>query len=151
VRPILAREADIVVGTRNLKDHDEFSRLKKFLQSWGSWVVRQASNTDIPDTTSGFRAYSREAALRAFGPWLFAPATYDERPEFVELIFQNALANPHPQTLTGFLRQGEAILSHDTLERLSAIRRDAGVVTQLEFASARSRTAVGARAHVRTR
>jgi len=64
VRPILAREADIVVGTRNLKDHDEFSRLKKFLQSWGSWVVRQASNTDIPDTTSGFRAYSREAALR---------------------------------------------------------------------------------------
>jgi glycosyltransferase involved in cell wall biosynthesis len=64
VSPILAGQADIVVGTRNLKDHDEFSRPKKILQSWGSWVVRQASGTDIPDTTSGFRAYSREAALR---------------------------------------------------------------------------------------
>jgi glycosyltransferase involved in cell wall biosynthesis len=64
VRPILAGEADIVVGTRDVRRHDEFSRLKKFLQSWGSWVVRQASSTNIPDTTSGFRAYTREAALR---------------------------------------------------------------------------------------
>ena len=64
VRPILAGEADMVVGTRDVQSHDEFSRLKKFLQSWGSWVVRQASDTEIPDTTSGFRAYSREAALR---------------------------------------------------------------------------------------
>lgn len=43
---------------------DDFSRTKKVLQSWGSWVVRQASETDIPDTTSGFRAYTRDAALR---------------------------------------------------------------------------------------
>jgi glycosyltransferase involved in cell wall biosynthesis len=64
VAPILAGEADMVVGTRDLKQQDEFSRVKKFLQSWGSWVVRQASETDIPDTTSGFRAYTREAALR---------------------------------------------------------------------------------------
>jgi hypothetical protein len=54
----------MVVGTRELKEQDEFSRVKKFLQSWGSWVVRQASETNIPDTTSGFRAYTREAALR---------------------------------------------------------------------------------------
>jgi pimeloyl-ACP methyl ester carboxylesterase len=65
---------------------------------------------------------SREASLRAFGPWLFAPKTYAERPEFVELIFQNALANPHPQTVTGFLRQGEAIAGHDTVERLGQLR-----------------------------
>jgi glycosyltransferase involved in cell wall biosynthesis len=64
VGPILAREADIVVGDRNVRDHEEFSRMKKVLQSWGSWVVRRASQTDIPDPTSGFRAYSREAALR---------------------------------------------------------------------------------------
>ncbi|MGH3022115.1 MAG: glycosyltransferase family 2 protein [Gaiellaceae bacterium] len=64
VGPILAGEADMVVGTRDLKHHDEFSRLKKLLQHWGSWVVRQASDTNIPDATSGFRAYSREAALR---------------------------------------------------------------------------------------
>jgi glycosyltransferase involved in cell wall biosynthesis len=64
VAPIVAGEADMVVGTRDVKGHEEFTRLKKTLQTVGSWVVRQASNTDIPDTTSGFRAYSREAALR---------------------------------------------------------------------------------------
>ncbi len=64
----------------------------------------------------------REAALRSFGLWLFAPATYNERPEFVELIYQNALANPYPQTLTGFIRQGDAIVAHDTLDRLHALR-----------------------------
>ncbi|HEV8643545.1 MAG TPA: alpha/beta fold hydrolase [Methylomirabilota bacterium] len=64
----------------------------------------------------------REAALRTIGLWLFAPATYNERPELVEMILQNALANPHPQSLTGFLRQGEAVAAHDTLDRLPAIR-----------------------------
>ena len=64
VAPILGHEADMVVGDRRVRDHEEFSRLKKVLQRWGSWVVRQASNTAVPDTTSGFRAYNREAALR---------------------------------------------------------------------------------------
>ena len=64
VAPILAQKADIVVGDRNVQEHEEFSRVKKALQGWGSSVVRRASQTDIPDVTSGFRAYSREAALR---------------------------------------------------------------------------------------
>ena len=64
VRPIIDGKADVVVGNRMIRQHEEFSRVKKFLQVWGSWVVRQASGTDVPDTTSGFRAYSREAALR---------------------------------------------------------------------------------------
>ena len=64
VAPILANEADMVVGDRQVRRHEEFSRVKKLLQLWGSWVVRQASGTSIPDTTSGFRAYNREAALR---------------------------------------------------------------------------------------
>jgi glycosyltransferase involved in cell wall biosynthesis len=64
LRPILSGEADMVVGARPIKDHKEFSPLKKFLQRWGSWVVRRASGTDIQDATSGFRAYTREAALR---------------------------------------------------------------------------------------
>src|SRR6266540_2180273 len=64
VAPLLADKADIVVGTRVIKEHAEFSLAKKVFQRMGSWVVRQASNTDVPDTTSGFRAYSREAALR---------------------------------------------------------------------------------------
>ena len=64
VAPILAREADLVVGVRPVRDIEDFSSLKKVLQRWGSWVVRQASDTSVPDTTSGFRAYHREAALR---------------------------------------------------------------------------------------
>jgi glycosyltransferase involved in cell wall biosynthesis len=64
VAPIVSGEADIVVGDRNPREMEDFSGVKKLLQSWGSWVVRRASQTDVPDTTSGFRAYSREAALR---------------------------------------------------------------------------------------
>ena len=64
VAPILAGNADMVVGDRQVKTHDEFSPLKKSLQRLGSWVVRQASETTVPDTTSGFRAYNREAALQ---------------------------------------------------------------------------------------
>jgi glycosyltransferase involved in cell wall biosynthesis len=64
VAPILAHQADLVVGDRNVGEQEEFSRLKRILQRWGSWVVRQASETDVPDATSGFRAYNREAALR---------------------------------------------------------------------------------------
>lgn len=64
VKPILAHTADVVVGDRRVREQREFSPMKKFLQLWGSWVVRQASGTDVPDAASGFRAYSREAALR---------------------------------------------------------------------------------------
>ena len=64
VRPILAGKADIVIGERPIDKTEHFSPLKKKLQHFGSWVVRKASNSDIPDAPSGFRAYSREAALR---------------------------------------------------------------------------------------
>jgi glycosyltransferase involved in cell wall biosynthesis len=63
VKPILAGEADMVVGDREVQTIDHFSPAKKSLQRLGSWVVRQASQTTVPDTTSGFRAYNREAAL----------------------------------------------------------------------------------------
>jgi glycosyltransferase involved in cell wall biosynthesis len=64
VAPIVAGRADMVVGDRQIMNIEHFSPLKKGLQRLGSWVVRQASATDIPDTTSGFRAYNREAALQ---------------------------------------------------------------------------------------
>ncbi len=64
VRPILDGSASMVVGCRDIDNIEHFSSSKKRLQRLGSWVVRQLSNTDIPDTTSGFRAYSREAALK---------------------------------------------------------------------------------------
>lgn len=64
VRPIIDGKADIVIGDRPIDSTEHFSPLKKKLQHFGSWVVRVASNTDIPDAPSGFRAMSREAALR---------------------------------------------------------------------------------------
>lgn len=63
VRPILEGKADIVIGERPIDQTRHFSPLKKKLQHLGSWVVRMASHTDIPDAPSGFRAFSREAAL----------------------------------------------------------------------------------------
>jgi len=64
VRPILDGKADIVIGERPIDDTEHFSPLKKKLQHIGSWTVRVASKSDIPDAPSGFRAYSREAAMR---------------------------------------------------------------------------------------
>lgn len=68
------------------------------------------------------RTLTHEEAMRAGYLWLFAPATYNERPEFVEMILQNALANPHPMSLTGFERQCDAVQAHDALDRVAAIR-----------------------------
>jgi glycosyltransferase involved in cell wall biosynthesis len=64
VRPIVRGDADMVVGNRDVKGVVHFSFSKKRLQRLGSAVVRRASRTDVPDATSGFRAYNRDAALQ---------------------------------------------------------------------------------------
>jgi glycosyltransferase involved in cell wall biosynthesis len=64
LEPLLQGTADIVIGDRDIITVRHMSPTKKLLQRVGSWVVRQVSNTQVPDTTSGFRAYTREAALR---------------------------------------------------------------------------------------
>jgi len=64
VAPVLDGEADLVVGTRPLSDISTFSPVKKSLQHLGTHAVRALSGTDVRDATSGFRAFSREAALR---------------------------------------------------------------------------------------
>ena len=64
VAPILTGTAEIVVGARPIAEIEHFSPLKKRLQRIGSWVVRLASKTDVPDATSGFRAMSRNAAMQ---------------------------------------------------------------------------------------
>ncbi len=66
VEPILANQADIVIGCRPIQDHPEFSPAKKWLQRMGSWTLRQVSRTEVRDAASGFRAYSREACMRCF-------------------------------------------------------------------------------------
>ena len=63
VRPILDGKADIVIGERPIDETEYFSPLKKKLQHFGSYIVRKASKTDIPDAPSGFRAFYREAAM----------------------------------------------------------------------------------------
>lgn len=64
IAPILAGQADLVVGDRGVAEVMHFSWAKRHLQMLGSWVVRKVSGTEVPDTTSGFRAMTREAALR---------------------------------------------------------------------------------------
>lgn len=75
--PILAGEADIVIGARPIDQTEHFSWIKKKLQRLGSWAVRVASGTDVADAPSGFRAISREAAMRlnVFNPYTYTLET----------------------------------------------------------------------------
>ncbi len=77
VEPVLAGRADMVVGERPIADIDDFSRTKKTLQRLGSSVVRRFSGTGVRDAASGFRAYSREAAMRVqvFGKYTYTMET----------------------------------------------------------------------------
>lgn len=83
--PILAGEADMVIGGRPINDTEHFSWVKKKLQHLGSWAVRMASKTDVADAPSGFRAISRETAMRLN---VFNPYTYT-----LETIIQAGLSN----------------------------------------------------------
>ena len=64
IKPILENQADIVIGARPIQSIRHFSLIKKTLQKLGSWVMRLVSSTKISDATSGFRAFSRDAALQ---------------------------------------------------------------------------------------
>lgn len=77
VAPIIARKADVVIGARPIHSTEHFSAVKKILQKLGSWVVRVASKTDIPDAPSGFRAISRFAAqhMMVFGNYTYTLET----------------------------------------------------------------------------
>jgi len=66
VAPVVAGRAQMVIGARPIAEHESFSPLKKGLQMLGSWVVRKASGTSVPDAPSGFRAISRALAMRLY-------------------------------------------------------------------------------------
>jgi glycosyltransferase involved in cell wall biosynthesis len=83
--PILARQADMVIGARPIDETEHFSWIKKRLQRLGSWAVRVASKTDVADAPSGFRAISRDAATRLN---VFNAYTYT-----LETIIQAGLSN----------------------------------------------------------
>ena len=85
VRPILERRADMVIGARPIAQTEHFSWIKKKLQRLGSWAVRIASKTDVADAPSGFRALTRETAMRLN---VFNAYTYT-----LETIIQAGLSN----------------------------------------------------------
>lgn len=77
IQPIIENKAEMVIGARPIKEIEGFSTMKKWLQRLGSWTVRMASNTDIPDAPSGFRAISRNAAkqLNVFSAYTYTLET----------------------------------------------------------------------------
>jgi len=108
VAPVLNGHADIVIGDRQTWNIAEFSPLKKLLQAWGSQVVRAVSDTSVVDAPSGFRAFSREAALR-----MVSLTSYSYTVETViqagklGLITMNVPVETNPQTRPSRLKKGE--------------------------------------------
>jgi glycosyltransferase involved in cell wall biosynthesis len=110
IEPILTGNAEIVVGARPITDIEHFSFIKKILQRLGSYVVRITSKTNIPDATSGFRAFSREAAMKMN---VFNEYTYT-----LETIIQAGQKNMAiasvPIRVNGYLRPSRLVKSIPT-------------------------------------
>lgn len=122
VAPIVEQRANMVIGDRDVRTVEDFSWLKKRLQVLGSWVVQRAAGTTVGDTTSGFRAYSREAAL---GLTVVSPYTYT-----IESIIQagrsrTAIENV-PVGTNPKMRESRLFGSTS-----SYIRRNAGTITRV--------------------
>ena len=115
--PIVAGKADIVVGARPIEAIEHFSPVKKLLQRLGSWVVRVASKTSIPDAPSGFRAMSRSAAQRLT---VFSDYTYT-----LETIIQagqkNMAITSVPIRVNGDLRPSRLVKSISSYIRRSIV------------------------------
>jgi hypothetical protein len=107
VQPILGKRAEIVVGARPIAEIDHFSPVKKALQWLGSAVVRLLSGTDIPDAPSGFRAFSRDAAMRlhVFGDYTYTLET------IIQAGQQNMNITSVPVRVNGDLRESRLVKS----------------------------------------
>jgi glycosyltransferase involved in cell wall biosynthesis len=117
VEPILQGKAEIVIGARPIQNIEHFSPVKKFLQGFGSWVVRLASNTQIPDAPSGFRAYSRDAAMQMN---VFNEYTYTL--ETIIQAGQKGMAiTSVPVRTNGYLRPSRLVKSIPTYIRRSIL------------------------------
>lgn len=102
--PVVAGAADIVVGARPIETIEHFSPIKKMLQKLGSWVVRVASKTDIPDAPSGFRAMSRVAAQHKLPIIARDIPVYREVAGTHAYYFSAAAASDFSQSLNNWLR-----------------------------------------------
>ncbi len=117
VAPVLAGRADYVIGARPISEIAHFSPIKKMLQKLGSWAVRVASNTEVPDAPSGFRAMSRNCALRLN---VLSEYTYT-----IETIIQAGRANMAiesvPIRVNGDLRPSRLVKSIGSYVRRSLV------------------------------
>ena len=98
--PILSGGADLVIGDRQPGTNIHFSPIKRFLETLGSWVIRYLSQTDAPDAPSGFRAYSRYAALR-----MHVYSSYSYTLETIIQAGREQMAIAHVQILTNPARR----------------------------------------------
>jgi len=117
VDPILQGTADVVIGARPVGDIDSFSPVKKFLQKFGSAVVRLVSKTDIPDAPSGFRAMTREAALRfnVFNDYTYTLET------IIQAGQKNIAITSVPVRVNGVLRPSRLVKSIPSYLRKSLV------------------------------
>ncbi|RAN39218.1 glycosyltransferase family 2 protein [Hyphomonas sp. GM-8P] len=122
VRPILDRVADIVVGERPIETIQHFSPVKKMLQKFGSWVVRAASGTRVPDAPSGFRAISRTAAeeLVVFNDYTYTLET------IIQAGQKNMAITSVPVRVNGDLRPSRLVKSVP-----SYIQRSIGTIVRI--------------------
>ena len=108
VAPILAGEADLVIGGRPIGDIDSFSPMKKTLQRVGSWIVRKLSGTRVADASSGFRAMNREAALQTN---VFSRYTYTLE-TIVQAAYRGLRVTSVPIHVNGATRESRLISSN---------------------------------------
>lgn len=124
IGPILAGKAEMVIGERPISQVEHFSPGKKLLQKLGSWVVRVVSNTSVPDAPSGFRAISREAAIRLN---VFSEYTYT-----LETIIQagqkNITVTSVPIRTNGYVRPSRLLKSIP-----SYVRRSIGTILRISM------------------
>lgn len=121
-RPILEGRADIVIGTRPIDVIDHFSPLKKLLQKIGSLVVRRVSKIDVPDAPSGFRAFSRKAAMQLN---VFSDYTYTLE-TIIQAGHKNMAVLSVPIRVNGFLRPSRLVKGN-----LSYVLRSAATILRI--------------------
>jgi glycosyltransferase involved in cell wall biosynthesis len=117
IRPVLEEKAEMVIGARPIEQIAHFSLTKKLLQRLGSWTVRLASNTDIPDAPSGFRAISKEAArkLNVFNGYTYTLET------IIQAGQKNIAITWVPISTNEYLRQSRLVKSLASYIRRSVL------------------------------
>jgi glycosyltransferase involved in cell wall biosynthesis len=149
IAPILHHEADVVVGDRRPGQLAHFSPAKRVLQVLGSWVVRRLSGTRIPDATSGFRAFSREAALRmnVVSDFTYTLETIIQAGK-KQLMVTHVPIDVNPETRPSRLFPGipsYLVKSAATLVRIYALYEPLRVFTMIGIVLLGAGTGIGAR------